>query len=220
MEMSVLIPITVMVAVLIKTFLGQIFYVPSGSMAPTINGAPKGGDRVVVHKLSTHLGHKPQRGEVVVFKDKLGWLDSSAEGVEGTRSGRDGTALGAVKGALTFIGLLPSNGEKDLVKRVIGVGGDEVGCFKGKVFVNGTPLDEPYIFPGDPACKGQFAVDVPFGRMFVMGDHRAASADSTAHLNEPFQGTVSMDSIIGPAYAVVLPFDRVHRLPIPDSSGQ
>jgi signal peptidase I len=217
--MSVLVPVTVMVAVLIKTFLGQIFYVPSGSMAPTINGAPKGGDRVVVHKLSTHLGHKPQRGEVVVFKDELGWLDSGVGSVEGARGGQDSAALGAVKGALTFIGLLPSNGEKDLIKRVIGVGGDEVGCFKGKVYLNGTPLDEPYVFSGDPPCKGQFAIEVPFGRIFVMGDHRAASADSTAHLNDAFQGTVSVDSVIGPAYAVVLPFDRMHRLPVPDTFG-
>ena len=218
-EMTILIPATVMLAVLVKTFVGQIFYVPSGSMAPTIIGAEDGGDRVVVNKLTAHMGHKPQRGEIVVFRDKLGWLDSD-DGLEGSRGeSADSVPVSMAKSALTFIGLLPSNSEKDLIKRVIGVGGDEVSCFRGKIFVNGTQLREDYVFPGNAPCGKQFNVRVPFGRIFVMGDHREASADSTAHLREAFSGTVAEKDVIGPAYAVVLPFDRMKRFEIPGTFG-
>jgi signal peptidase I len=203
-----------MIAVMIKTFLGQIFYVPSGSMQPTIEGAKEGGDRVVVNKLITHIGHTPRRGEVLVFRDELGWLDAESGRLEGARGGADsgGAALGAARSVLTFVGLLPSSEEKDLIKRVIGVGGDDVSCFKGGLFVNGERVNEPYVFPGDPPCKGQWDVQVPLGRLFVMGDHRSASADSTAHIGEKFSGTVSENAVIGPAYAVILPFDRAQRL--------
>jgi signal peptidase I len=218
--MSVLIPATVLLAVLIKTFLGQIFYVPSGSMAPTINGAESGGDRVVVNKLTSHMGHKPQRGEIIVFRDELGWLESD-NGLEGGGGGDDDNpGVSAVKKTLTFVGLLPSNDEKDLIKRVIGIGGDEVSCFQNRIFVNGTRLVEPYVFPGDQPCRQQFNVLVPPGRLFVMGDHREASADSTFHLRDRGQGTIAESSVIGPAYGIVLPFDRAQRFELPDIFAQ
>ena len=105
------------------------------------------------------------------------------------------------------IGVAPP-GEKDFIKRVIGVPGDRVVCCdaKGRVTVNGTALDEAdYLFPGDAPSEATFDVTVPAGRLWVMGDHRAASADSRAHTGDPGGGTVPEDKVIGRAFSVVWP---------------
>ncbi|MEU9487747.1 signal peptidase I [Streptomyces decoyicus] len=209
-EIPILVGVALAIALVLKTFLVQAFVIPSGSMEQTI----KIGDRVLVDKLTPWFGSKPTRGDVVVFKDPGGWLKG-----EQTKPADTGGAFQPVKDAMTFIGLLPSADEQDLIKRVVAVGGDTVKCCdkQGKVTVNGTPLTEPYVHPGNPPSTLKFTVNVPTGRIFVMGDHRSNSADSRFHLDEPYRGTVSEDGVVGRAVVIGWPFSHWRRLEEPDT---
>lgn len=200
--------VALLIALVLKTFLVQAFVIPSGSMEETI----RVGDRVLVDKFTPWFGSKPERGDVVVFKDPGGWLDDERKPPK-----EDPPVIKQVKGFLTFIGLLPSDNEQDLIKRVVAVGGDTVACCDkdGRVTVNGTPLNEPYLHPGNPPSLRKFKVTVPKGRMFVMGDHRSNSADSRVHLDEPGQGTVSDDMVIGRAMVIAWPFGHWTQLEEP-----
>lgn len=205
-ELPMLAGIALVLALVIKTFFVQAFYIPSGSMENTIGI----GDRVLVNKFSPWFGATPDRGEVIVFRDPGGWLDKQT-------SDDPPPVLKQVKQGLVFVGLLPSDDEQDLIKRVIGVGEDTVACCdpSGRVTVNGVPLDEPYIHEGDAPSKKRFSVVVPKGRLWVMGDHRGDSADSRAHMDRPYQGTISQDDVVGRAVVVAWPFGRAHRLSVP-----
>jgi signal peptidase I len=153
-----------------------------------------------------------KRGEVVVFRDPGGWLPAGAD-----ESGGNPIARG-IKDVFVFVGLLPSSSEKDLIKRVIGVPGDKVACCtQGKVTVNGIPLDEPYIYPGDKPSDRQFSVTVPPNRLWVMGDHRSLSADSRVHMSDPGNGTIPSDNVVGRAFVLVWPLDRWSTLGVPDT---
>ncbi len=153
---------------------------------------------------SSPRGSAPSRsaGDVVVFRDPGGWLQG-----EQTTKKDDPVVIKQVKEGLAFIGLLPSDDEKDLIKRVVGVGGDRVKCCdtRGRVTVNGVPLNETYLYPGDSPSKAPFDVTVPEGRLWVMGDHRSNSADSRAHQETDF-GTVSEDEVVGRAMVIAWPF--------------
>lgn len=197
-EIPLLIGVALLIALVLKTFLLQAFVIPSGSMEQTI----RIGDRVVVDKFTPWFGAKPHRGDVVVFKDPGNWLDG-----EQAQSGQDPVGVKQIKEFFTFIGLLPSADEQDLIKRVVAVGGDTVKCCgkDGRVTVNGTPLDEPYIYPGNPPSDIKFTVKVPPGRLFVMGDHRSNSADSRFHLKDAGDGTVPESLVVGRAFAVAWP---------------
>lgn len=153
-ELPLLVVVALCIALLLKTFLVQAFFIPSGSMEQTI----RIGDRVLVDKLTPWFGSKVERGDVVVFKDPGGWLKGEA-----ARPGKDPVVVKQIKETLTFIGLLPSADEQDLIKRVIGVGGDTVKCCdsRGRITVNGTPLDEPYVNPGNAPSEIPFEVKVP-----------------------------------------------------------
>ncbi|WP_443065881.1 signal peptidase I [Streptomyces sp. NBC_00503] len=207
-ELPLLVVVALCIALILKTFLVQAFFIPSGSMEETI----RIGDRVLVDKLTPWFGAKVERGDVVVFKDPGGWL-----GGESDRPEPDPVGVKQVKQTLTFIGLLPSADEQDLIKRVIGVGGDTVKCCdaRGRVTVNGSPLEEPYINPGNAPSEIRFEVHVPEGRIFVMGDHRANSADSRYHLDEAFQGTVDEKEVVGQAVVIAWPFGHWRRLEQP-----
>ncbi|MCX4746558.1 signal peptidase I [Kitasatospora sp. NBC_01287] len=206
-EIPVIAVVALLIALTLKTFFVQVFVIPSGSMEQTIQI----GDRVLVDKLTPWFGSTPQRGDIVVFKDPGGWL----EGTSAPNSG--GPVLGAVKDAFGAIGLLPSSNEQDLIKRVIGVGGDTVACCDdhGRITVNGKPIEEPYLAPGNPPSRIPFKVTVPEGRLWVMGDHRDLSADSRYHMAGPFQGTVPLSNVIGRAFLVGWPLNRVHGLSRP-----
>lgn len=200
-EIPLLIVFALLIALFLKTFLVQAFVIPSGSMEQTI----KIGDRVLVDKLTPWFHAEPERGDVVVFKDPGGWLGEGETGTTGT-----GTAPVGIKQAeelLTWIGLLPSADEQDLIKRVVAVGGDTVKCCgkDGRLTVNGVAVDEPYLNPGDVPSAIQFEVKVPAGRIFVMGDHRSNSADSRYHLGNGFHGTVPLTDVVGRAVVVAWP---------------
>jgi signal peptidase I len=207
-ELPLLIIVALVVSVVIKAFLLQAFYIPSGSMQKTLEI----NDRVVVNKVSRHLGEF-QRGDIVVFRDPGGWLpEYSGEESTGWRE--------RIRNALVLVGLLPDPADQDLIKRVIGVGGDNVACCdsQGRVTVNGFPLEEKsYLFPGNKPSYMEFNVNVPKGSLWVMGDHRDASEDSRFHQEDPRGGMVPLDRVLGRASVIIWPIDHAKRLTRPDS---
>ncbi|NUP41675.1 MAG: signal peptidase I [Streptomyces sp.] len=210
-EVPLLILVALVIALVLKTFLVQAFVIPSGSMEQTI----KIGDRVLVDKLTPWFGSQPHRGDVVVFKDPGGWL----QGEPAPKP--DPVVVKQVKEVFTFIGLLPASGEQDLIKRVIAVGGDTVQCCdaQGRLLVNGTPLDEPYLYPGNPPSLMTFKETVPKGRLWVMGDHRSDSADSRYHLRDPGDGTIPESLVVGRAFVIGWPIGHWQRLKEPATFG-
>lgn len=198
-EIPLLITVALLIALFLKTFLVQAFVIPSGSMEQTI----RIGDRVLVDKLTPWFGSKPRRGDVVVFRNPSDWPPPNP-----TSSEESPVVVKQVKEALTFIGLLPSGDEQDLIKRVVAVGGDTVKCCArdGRLTVNGMAIDEPYVFPGDSPSTIKFEVKVPAGRLFVMGDHRSNSADSRFHLDKAANGTIAEEAVVGRAKWIVWPF--------------
>jgi signal peptidase I len=211
-EIPLLVGVAVLIALVLKTFLVQAFVIPSGSMEETI----RIGDRVLVDKFTPWFGSKPQRGDVVVFHDPGGWLKDEKT----TTTKNDPVVVKQAKEGLQFIGLLPSDNEKDLIKRVIGVGGDHVKCCdaQGRVTVNGVPLSETdYLYPGNAPSLMPFDITVPKGRLWVMGDHRGNSADSRYHQNTKYGGTVSEESVVGRAMVIGWPLGHWTRLKEPQT---
>ncbi|MCY0948054.1 signal peptidase I [Streptomyces sp. H27-S2] len=207
-ELPLLIGIALLLALLIKTFLVQAFSIPSDSMQDTLQR----GDRVLVDKLTPWFGSEPERGEVVVFHDPAAWL-----------SGEPTPEPNIAQKALSWIGLMPSAEEKDLIKRTIAIGGDTVECKKGgPVVVNGKELDEPYIFPGNTPCDDMpfGPITVPQGKIWVMGDHRQNSQDSRYHMQDSTKGFVPVDKVVGRAVVVAWPITRWSTLPVPDTFDQ
>jgi len=194
-ELPIVIIVAVLLAFFVKTFLVQIFYIPSGSMEQTLLV----GDRVAVNRMAYRTS-EPQRGDIVVF-DGIDSFVPASEAPESEGPLKDlFTELGRT------VGVVPPP-DTVFVKRVIGVGGDRVKCCddKGRITVNGTPINEPYLFPGDAPSNTNFDIEVPAGKLWVMGDHRGASADSRAHMGEPGGGFVPDDRALGRAFAVIWP---------------
>ncbi|MEV6765797.1 signal peptidase I [Streptomyces sp. NPDC051105] len=210
-ELPILIGIALVLALLIKTFLVQAFSIPSDSMQNTLQQ----GDRVLVDKLTPWFGSEPDRGEVVVFHDPDDWL-----------AGEPTAQPNAIQTFLSWIGLMPSAEEKDLIKRVIGVGGDTVSCKNsGPLMVNGHALNEPYVYPGNTPCSvddqgGQFTVKVPKGYIWVMGDHRQNSRDSRYNQSDSHHGMVPVKDVVGRAIVKAWPINRWGTLPVPDTFDQ
>jgi len=206
-ELPILLIIALGLALLIKTFLMQAFYIPSGSMENTLHV----GDRVLVNKLAYRFSDI-QRGDVIVFNG----VDSWAPEVQVTEPTNPVVrAVRSVAGAFGFA----SPSEKDYIKRVIGLPGDHVVCCdkQGRITVNGIPLNENYLYPGDNPSDQEFDVTVPEGRLWVMGDHRGASSDSRAHVSDPGGGAIPIDSVIGRAFVIIWPFTDATFLTRPDT---
>lgn len=211
LETTGLVLLVLLAAVLIRTFLVAPFFIPSQSMEDTL----KVGDRVLVDRVSYHL-HPIRRGDIVVFNG----LDSFTPEVH--TAPPSNPFAGAVRRVAAAVGIAPP-GERDFIKRVIGIPGDTVACAgPGQpVTVNGVPLDESsYLYPGDAPSLSRFSVTVPKGRLWVMGDHRSLSADSRSHLGDPGGGTVPQDKVIGRAFAVVWPLGHLAALRTPGTFDQ
>jgi signal peptidase I len=219
-ETILLLGVALVLAVVIKTFFVQAFYIPSESMEPglVLN------DRILIQKMSYWGGGEPERGDVVVFKDPGGWLSSMEN------SGPDNAAARV----MAKVGLYPTGGH--LVKRVIGVAGDTIECCdeQGRLVVNGRPLDEGDFLQGGAACDGpmpsQCSDDwevgpIPEGHIFVMGDNRANSADSSMHMCRPKEETdcvegdeyVPVDLVVGKVFVLLWPADRFSWTTRPDT---
>jgi signal peptidase I len=211
-ELTAVVVGAVVVASLLRGFVGQMFLIPSVSMENTLQV----DDRVVVEKLSSI-----KRGQVVVFSDPGGWLTGTTPGERGP-----------IGKAFQFVGVLPDTGTEHLIKRVIGLPGDHVLCCDAadRLTINGQVLNETSYLTIEPdGAQAQpsvirFEIVVPSGHIFVMGDNREHSRDSRCHLNDVQAGGakgqnafVSQDLVVGRAIAIVWPFDRRHRLAIPDT---
>jgi len=178
-EWLVLIGGALLIAVLIKTFLFQAFYIPSESMVPTLQV----DDRVIVNKLSYKV-HDVNRSDIVVFK--------APEGETG--------------------------GARDLVKRVVGLPGETVELRSGAVFVDGQPLEEPYVADGSTTvptgnfgdrCAGPVSNTscvVPDGMVLVMGDNRNQSKDGRVF------GPIDESDIVGRVFVRVWPLSDLDLL--------
>ncbi len=201
LEFIVLLATAVCVALVVKTFFVQMFFVPSTSMTPLFIK----NDRILVQKVSYWSGDV-ERGDVIVFDDPNGqWLGLEPQ-------------LNLVQKALSTVGLYPTGGH--LVKRVIGVGGDQVVCCdkQGRMRVNDVPLEEKnYIQKGTEPSDMKFKVTVPKGRLWVMGDNRTNSEDSRYHRDLEGDGTVPVSDVVGKVWGIVWPAGRITRVSTPDT---
>jgi signal peptidase I len=198
-ELPVLLLVAFVLAFLLRTFVLQVFFIPSASMEPTLMI----DDRMVVEKI-TYRFREPQRGEIIVFEGESEQLPTEDGGAVG----------GLVRGVGQFLGVVPASA-RDFVKRVIGLPGDEIRIEDGQVYVNGVTLDEPYKVE---EANDYGPVIVPEGRLFFLGDNRPNSSDSRRGL-----GMVHRDRIVGRAVVILFPFDHAggltgieHEVPEPE----
>lgn len=186
---------------LFSAFVVQPFLIPSGSMESTLQV----GDRVLVNKLAYRFGSAPQRGDVVVFDGTGSFVQEPSP---------ENPVTGLLHGAAASLGLVEP-AETDFVKRVVGVGGDRVVCCdkRGRVAVNGRPVNEDYLFAGDAPSRAPFDIVVPDGTLWMMGDHRSNSRDSRDHLGEAGGGMVPVGKVIGRADWLGWPLGRIGAVP-------
>lgn len=193
-EIIVVATIALLLSFLVKTFIMRAFYIPSGSMENTLQV----GDRIFVNKI---VGNRDlQRGDIVVFHDEANWQQVSSE-------------PNVLRKGLEWVGIFPADSQRFLVKRVIGLPGDHIKTTSdGKLSVNGTVLNETYLYPGDRGSDIPFDVTVPEGKLWVMGDHRSNSADSRYHMTEASQGFIPVDSVEGEGWFKAWPLNRIGGL--------
>jgi signal peptidase I len=208
-ELPVLIVVALVLALIVKSFLVQAFYIPSGSMQNTLAI----NDRVLINKVVYHL--RPiHRGDIVVFDGTGSWDFSSSTGSSNIFS----KAVDELEG---LVGI--SQDPNIYIKRVIGLPGDHVVCCNtaGQVTVNGVPLSESsYLYPDNAPSTQKFNITVPAGRLWVMGDHRQISYDSRGHMGDPGGGTIPESGVLGRAFVIIWPPSQVGFLNIPATFEQ
>lgn len=207
-DLAVIVVAALVLTIVLKAFVVQVFSIPSGSMENTL--LP--GDRILVSKTVYHF-RSIGRGDVVVFSGAGSWdAPTPAPGNPATRIWDDAVGLVGIAGPGT-----------DYVKRVIGVPGDHVVCCnsQGQVTVNGVPLSESsYVYPGDAPSEVPFNITVPAGRLWVMGDNRGDSDDSRYRQDDPGDGTIPESAVVGRAFLTLWPLSRISDLPIPNTFQQ
>jgi len=207
-DLGVIVVAALVLTILLKAFVVQVFSIPSGSMENTL--LP--GDRILVSKI-VYQFRPIARGDVVVFSGAGSW-DPPAQPPSNwfARIGDDLENLVGIAGPST-----------DYVKRVIGLPGDHVVCCNTnrQVTVNGVPLSESsYIYPGDAPSTLRFNITVPQGRLWVMGDNRGDSDDSRYRSNDPGDGTIPESAVVGRAFLIIWPLSRISDIPIPNTFEQ
>jgi signal peptidase I len=212
-QLMVIVLTAIVLMVLVKAFVVQVYRIPSSSMEDTLLT----GDRVLVSKLVYHF-RGVGRGDIVVFSGQGSW---------GTTTGTPDRApprnpfLRVVDDLLADAGIYST--QTYYIKRVIGLPGDHVACCtNGRVTVNGIPLDErSYLSPGASPSMAYFSITVPSGRLWVMGDNRAISDDSRGHMTSaPDDGTIPESQVVGRAFLVMWPLSQLGDLPIPATFQQ
>ena len=198
-ELPILVVVALVVSLFIKTFVVQFFYIPSGSMENTLQIK----DRVAVNKVP-FISRSINRGDVVVFRDPDNWLPEIVDY-------DTNKYVSKAKSALVAVGVLPNPTKQYLVKRVIGVEGDHIVCCTkaGNLTINDIEVTEPYIYAGNKPSEMKFDVTVPEGKLWVMGDHRGASADSRYHQEDINKGFVPVSRVTGRVVAVIWPFKNI-----------
>lgn len=193
-----------LISLVLKTFFILPFFIPSESMEPVLIE----DDRVVVNKLAPGP-FDLQRGDIVVFEDPGGWL-----------SGATIPEMTALQRVFSWVGLYPENAGEHLIKRVIGLPGDQVLCCDdaGLITVNGVAITEPYIVDGAVASQLPFDIVVPDDHLWVMGDNRPRSADSRYNSDSAGGPFVPVENVVGRAFVVMLPLDRFTLLERPDDT--
>src|ERR1700744_6577258 len=208
-ELPVLVVVALVLALLIKSFAIQAFFIPSAS----IENPLEINDRVLINKIVYHL--RPiHRGDIIVFDGTGSWDFDTP----GTSSNIFSKAVDELEG---LIGI--SQDPNIYIKRVIGLPGDHVVCCntQGQVTVNGVPLSESsYLYPGNAPSTQKFNITVPPGRLWVMGDHRAISYDSRGHMGDPGGGTIPESGVIGRAFVIIWPVSHWTILNIPATFSQ
>jgi signal peptidase I len=185
LEFPLLIGAALLIAVIIKTFLFQAFWIPSSSMEDTLQIY----DRVLVSKLSYEFSDISQL-DVIVFDDpRAGFEQPDEDALER-----------AIRNLKESIGL--ATPQSEFIKRVIGLPGDTVEGRDGSVFVNDVRLDEPYLKRPELPIRPFGPVEVPANSLFVMGDNRRASQDSR------FFGPIPVDDVVGKAFVIIWPLSR------------
>jgi signal peptidase I len=208
-ELAIIVVAALVLTILLKAFVVQVFSIPSGSMENTLMP----GDRVLVNKLVYHF-RSIARGDIVVFSGAGSWDPPAPPG--------PGDPIVRAWDDLTNLVGISAPGT-DYIKRVIGLPGDRVVCCdaQGRVTVNGVPLKEQsYIFPGSAPSTIKFNIKVPAGRLWVMGDNRGDSDDSRYRMNDPGMGTIPESAVVGRAFLIIWPTSRIGDLPIPATFQQ
>jgi signal peptidase I len=203
-EFPILVIVALAVSLVIKSFLVQFFYIPSGSMENTLQI----NDRVAVNKIP-FISKSIDRGDVVVFRDPSNWLPEPY-------ADNQNKVIAKIKEGLVLVGVLPNPAKQYLVKRVIGIAGDNVVGKDGVVTINGKETTEPYIFAGNKPSELDFNVTVPKGKIWVMGDHRGASADSRYHQDDVNNGFVPESKVTGRVVGIIWPLKNLSTVPSQD----
>jgi signal peptidase I len=207
-DLAVIVIAALVLTILLKAFVVQVFSIPSGSMENTL--LP--GDRILVNKL-VYRFRPIARGDIVVFSGAGSW--------DPVTPPPSNPVVRFLDDARSLVGIAGPG--TDYVKRVIGIPGDRVACCnsRGQVTVNGVPLSEKsYIYPGAAPSQIPFNITVPPGRLWVMGDNRADSDDSRYRTSAPGGGTIPESAVVGRAFLIIWPLSRFTDLPIPNTFQQ